>query len=272
MRLTLALSPFWNTQSTFWASSATKDTSSLGYTYPDFNGLNTGDPNAVQTAIANRVNQLYGSSVFGLQSAFVAPTLASGTPAVKPAPATVVKPAPAPVVKPASAPEVKPTPTPAPAVKPTPAPAPAHVAAPAAAHAPAPAHVAAPAQQIPVAVPVSGSHSKPLYDWTCRIEFKKHELSASFSVLIFLGGVPEEPQQWRRSPNYVGGHYAFVNSNAEECENCRSQGDVVVEGFVHLNSAIIKKNGPDLSPRVVEHYLKHHLKWRVQKVRCYSMS
>jgi tyrosinase len=236
------LTPFWKTQSTFWESSATRSTSPLGYTYPDFNGLDTNDPSAVQAAIANIVNQLYGSSVFGVQ-AFARPAAGAVSAPKKPA-------APAPAAAPAApaAPPPPPAAVPAPAV-PHAAPA-QHVLAPPSAYAP---------PQVPIPAP------KPLYDWTCRVHFKKYELGASCAVLIFLGDVPEEPSKWRTCPNYVGAHYGFVNSKAEKCDNCRSQADLVVEGFVHLDSAIISKHGPDLSPEHVKPYLKHHLKWRVQK-------
>jgi tyrosinase len=193
--------------------------------------LNTGDPRAVQTAIANRVNQLYGSSVFGLQ--------AFALPASAPAGAAGTTTAQKPVVRAAPAPAQ-------------------HVLA-ALPTASQPAAV----PHVPISIP-----SHPLYDWTCRIEFKKYEIGSSCSVLIFLGDVPNDPSQWRRSPNYVGAHYAFVNGNAGDCENCRSQGDIAIEGFVHLNHAIIVRAGPDLKPGVVEPYLKQHLKWRVQKVWC----
>lgn len=182
--------------------------------------MNLGDPQAVQTAIADRVNQLYGSSIFSA-AAFAAPAsavAAESFTAEKAAPAAQQVLAAVQTVSTESAP------------------------------------------QVPVEV------DSPLYDWTCRIECKKHELSNSFAVLIFLGDVPDDSSEWRRSPSYVGAHYAFVNSNSEECENCRSQGDVVIEGFVHLNSAIIAKSGPDLKPETVEPYLRQNLKWRVQKV------
>jgi len=218
----LALTPFWNSQSTFWASSATRDTSPLGYTYPDFNDLNLGDAQAVQAAIADRVNQLYGSSIFGA-AAFAAPASAVAVESFA-------------------------------AERATPVPA---------------QQVLATVQTVSTPQVPVGAGSSPLYDWTCRIECKKHELSTSFAVLIFLGDVPDDPSEWRRSPNYVGAHYAFVNSNGEECENCRSQGDLVIEGFVHLDSAILAKSGPDLKPETVEPYLRQNLKWRVQKVFIY---
>ena len=237
----LALTPFWNTQSTFWASSATRDTAPLGYTYPDFNGLDTSDPNALQTAIANLVNQMYGSSVFGFQ-AFARPAAGAASSAKKPAVAPAHAHAPTPVQ---------------PALDPIPQPPQAH------AH--VPALIPAP-PQVPIPAP------KPVYDWTCRIHFKKYELGASCVVLIFLGDVPNNASEWRVSPNYVGAHYGFVNSSPGECDNCRSQADLLVEGFVHLNSALIPKYGSNLSPEVIKPYLKENLKWRVQKVCCRLIS
>jgi tyrosinase len=87
-------------------------------------------------------------------------------------------------------------------------------------------------------------------------------------VLIFLGDVPGDANQWRTSSSYVGGHHAFVNSAANQCGNCRKQADIVVEGFVHLNLAIAKKSGLNsYEPEKVIPYLKENLHWRVQAVR-----
>ena len=105
------------------------------------------------------------------------------------------------------------------------------------------------------------------WDWTARVEFKKHELGGSFSVLIFLGEVPEDPKQWNVSPAYVGGVYAFVNSVTGRCANSGNQADAVQEGFVHLNTGISQHSGlGSLDPDAVEPYLAKALKWRVQKV------
>jgi len=105
-----------------------------------------------------------------------------------------------------------------------------------------------------------------MWEWTARVEFKKYELGTSFSVLIFLGQVPQNPREWRISPNYVGGHHAFVNSAAGSCANCSNQQDLVTEGFVHLNHAIVQHSGlGSLEPNVVEPYLTHNLHWKVQK-------
>ncbi|KAF8981383.1 hypothetical protein BDQ17DRAFT_1438440 [Cyathus striatus] len=72
---TTDLTPFWNAQTTFWASSGLHDTAKLGYTYPDFNGLDMGNTAAVQRAIQLRVNQLYGNIIFNTFAA-LSPTTA----------------------------------------------------------------------------------------------------------------------------------------------------------------------------------------------------
>ena len=54
---------------------------------------------------------------------------------------------------------------------------------------------------------------------------------------------------------------------AQQCANCVSQADIVVEGFVHLNLPIAKLSGlGSLDPDVVEPYLTKELQWRVKKV------
>jgi tyrosinase len=109
-------------------------------------------------------------------------------------------------------------------------------------------------------------------DWSCRIHCKKYELSGSYWVLIFLGEVPEDPSKWRTSPNFVGGHYNFVNSAAGNCANCREQAGLVTEGFVHLNTAIASRSGlSSYDPSVVSPYLKENLHWRVQTVRATTL-
>jgi tyrosinase len=239
----LALTPFWETQSTYWVSSQTTATGNLKYSYPEFNGLDMSNPNAVQAAIGNYINQQYGGGTFSL--------FRSGAPM-------------------------------------------SLFAQPAAggAQAPAQGHSGSPITEAVSAVksaasdvvhqfhsrggnphtaqkPVHGSEGqKVLNDWTVRIHFKKYELGGSFAVLIFLGQVPNDPSQWRTCPTFVGSHHAFVNSAASQCDNCRSQADIVVEGFVHLNSAIAERSGlSSYDPNVVAPYLKENLHWRVQAVR-----
>jgi tyrosinase len=253
---TTALTPFWNTNSTFWASTGTTDTTKLGYSYPEFNGLDMGNPQAVRVAIGNIVNRLYGSSIFGSSAPTSAPT--TSFLAASPAAAAV------PVEKERSAPAQGQAVNPPPAAVPQ-----AQSVLAAGGHGHGSHPTAHPSHAHP-------SHAQPshyvppnqgLWDWTTRIEFKKYELGVSFSVLLFLSAVPEDPNEWQVCENLVGAHYAFVNTAAGECENCRTQGNLVEEGFVHLNQAIAQHSGlGSLEPAVVEPYLTKQLRWKVQKL------
>ncbi|KAN0140456.1 Common central domain of tyrosinase domain containing protein [Lactarius tabidus] len=228
------LTPFWNTQSSYWVSSETTTTKALQYSYPEFNNLPS-DTASIQKAIGLYINQHYGgASVSTLSSAGPAVSFLAQPPAAGGAP---------------------PAPTPA---------APA---------APAPVHASAGGVH-PFASRGGGPHTaathvqgtpQAIQDWTARIHFKKYELRQSFSVLLFLGEVPADASQWRTCPTFVGAHVAFVNSSADQCANCREQADLVAEGFVHLNNAIAKVSGlPSFEPDVVTPYLKENLHWRVQ--------
>jgi len=222
-----------------WASPGTTDTTKLGCSYPEFNGLDLGNPQAVKVAIGNIVNLLYGFSIFG-------------------------------------------------SLAPTSAPAPSFFAArAAAAEVPveteqvAPIHVAA-APHVQSLLAASGhdhgSHpivqpdhyvppNQGLWDWTARVEFRKYELGVSFSVPLFLGQVPEDPEEWLVGPNFVGTHHAFVSTAVGHCANCRNQRTLVEEGYVHLNYAIAQHSGlGSLDPEVIEPYLTEQLQGRVQKV------
>lgn len=177
------LTPFYNSQETFWASAGIADTAKLGYTYPEFNGLDMANPAAVQKAIAAIVVGLYGDAVLGLLPA--------------------------------------------------------------------------------KASTIAGTAAGQLWDWTARVKVKKFEIGTSFSILFFLGSVPENPKEYLVSPNLVGAHHEFVNSSSERCANCKVQEDVVDEGFVHLDGGILDLgNLFTLDPDKVEPYLKKELHWR----------
>ncbi|KAF8500857.1 photo-regulated tyrosinase [Russula emetica] len=234
------LTPFWETQTTYWLSTQATATGNFKYSYPEFNGLDLGNPDAVQAAIGNYINQQYGGGSLSLFQGG-APISLFAQPAAG------------------------------------------------GAQAPATGHSGSPITEAVSAVKSATSdiarqfHSrggnphtaqkpehgkegpKVLNDWTVRIHFKKYELGGSFAVLIFLGQVPDDPSQWRTAPTFVGSHHAFVNSAASQCDNCREQADLVVEGFVHLNSAIAERSGlSSFDPSVVIPYLKANLQWRIQ--------
>ena len=113
----------------------------------------------------------------------------------------------------------------------------------------------------------AGNPSYSTYEWTVRACFKKYELGTSFSVIFFLGAVPEDPDEWQVCDNFVGAVHAFVSSTAVYSANRTQRPDSEMEGFVHLNEGIAKhSNLSSFDPDVVVPYLTHNLHWRVQKV------
>ncbi|KAJ7674241.1 tyrosinase [Mycena rosella] len=243
------LTPFWSSQKTYWESSQVTATSSIGYTYPEFNGLDMNNPTQVRTAIAQKVNQLYSGAA---PKPVPAPRIAAlaSKPAVVPAPA------------PSNPGHAAATPhsnlghvtAPVPHVQANLAVAPAHSN---------PEQTSVP---MPHVQPDQSSHEDSVWEWTARIQVKKYEVGGSFLVELFLGTVPEDPKHWRTSPNFVGAHHVFANSVPDRCANCRTHRANQVEGFVHLNDGIIEHSGlHSLEPDVVEPYLIQNLHWRVQK-------
>jgi tyrosinase len=186
------LTPFWDSQTTYWNSSRITATETLQYSYPEFNNVDLSNRDAVKNAIDIYIKKQYspGGGFFSLLQA----------------PDGGITP---------QAPNV-------------------------------------------------------INDWSTRINVKKYELSGSFTVLIFIGEVPEDPSQWGTSASFVGSHYAFVNGVAAQCDNCRSQADLVVEGYVHLTSTLAGQPGlTSYEPGVVIPYLKDNLNWRIQAVRVF---
>ncbi|KIJ93713.1 hypothetical protein K443DRAFT_111646 [Laccaria amethystina LaAM-08-1] len=206
------LTPFYHTQTAFWASAGVTDTTKLAYRYPEFEGLDTSNPAAVQKAIAAAVNKLYGSAVFGVTAQ---------SPAVQEPVAAAQQP------------------------------------------------IAAAADDNHPAIHHAG-HGYPR-DWTARVEFKKFEIGHSFSILLFLGSVPEKPEEYYTSPHFIGAHHAFVNSSPSHCQNCQNQKELVEEGFVHLSRGILKYGKLEsLDAAVVEPYLTKDLHWRAVKADGYT--
>jgi tyrosinase len=178
------LTPFWKKEATYWTSNGLQNTTPLGYTYPEFNGLEGKTPEAIQTEILKKVDELYGDKVL----------------------------------------------------------------------------IGLPGKPI-------NDHT-PLYDWFAHVEFRKYELGCSFSLLFFLGEVPENPKLWSTSPNFVNSCQVFVNSASGRCANCRNKVELLEEGYVRLNRGIDRKLKQKVfDPAKVEEYLKDNkiLHWRVQK-------
>lgn len=63
------MTPFWNAKTTYWQSSEVTTTAKFGYSYPEFNGLDLGNPEAVRREITKKINQMYGDfSMFSFAS------------------------------------------------------------------------------------------------------------------------------------------------------------------------------------------------------------
>jgi len=104
------------------------------------------------------------------------------------------------------------------------------------------------------------------WNWSVRIRVRKFELGRSFTVLVFLGNVPENPAEWYTCQQMVGRNHVFANSAPGNCENCHRQTNIIHEGFVHLNRGFARL-APQIqlpcAPDVVVPYLKQNLNWRV---------
>jgi len=242
----VALTPFWKANTTFWASKGTTDKVKPGYSYPESNELD-----AAKMAIGYIVNRLYRFSTFGSFVIMSSP--------------------------PASSFSAGPSSTAVPIEKGREAPTQGEAANPSQAAVPHAQSSQVPSGHDHGSRPTvhPNLHVPPnhvLWEWTARIEFNKYELGVSFSVPIFLGTVPEDPEEWLVSPNFVGAHHAYVNSIAVLRANRQNEGNAVEEGFVHLDKAITQHSGlASLEPAVVEPYLTQQLDWRVQKVNSYSI-
>lgn len=99
---------------------------------------------------------------------------------------------------------------------------------------------------------------------------KKYELGGSYSVIIFLGPVPDDPSDWLDSPSYAGTTSIFASPMelVAHCANCVSQIDLVTEGYVHLNHVLVGEDKVDSvdDEATVVRYLKENLHWRIQAV------
>lgn len=196
------MTPFRDTANSWWASANFNgaDTTDLGYSYPDFEGLNRDDPGEAAARISTIVAELY--DIYESRKD-------RGREAAAPSQRNMLH---------RSASE-------------------------------------------------STNSSSNFHEWMARIRVKQFALETSFSLLIFLGEAPEDPADWHTSPRYVGAHHAFVNGASQDCDNCRAQADLVIEGFVNLNDAIATHSGLDtFAPERVKPYLETNLHWYIQKV------
>jgi len=246
---TTNLGPFWKDDNSYWTSDACRDFTVLGYTYPEFVGLDLNNKVAVKQAITAKVNSLYGEAFIRPR-----PRIFSAVPSVLGKQPTGA------AQKPIQA--TNPTPS-APAAHPTAAPA-APAGKPVVNVAATSAKPAAEPHSVPIPPSNPGSQDEHLMvDWRVRILTPKYKLGGSYSVLVFLGGVPEQVSEWRNSEELVGSVEVFANSAAGACENCRNHPDLTYEGVVYLNHVLARSSLQSFEPQVISPYLKDNLHWRV---------
>jgi hypothetical protein len=105
-------------------------------------------------------------------------------------------------------------------------------------------------------------------EWIVNISLDAHALGGSGIIALFLGPseeVPKNPEDWVKSPLYVGSHAVFTTQeeDMEHCENCKDQQNegVKIAGTVHITENLIH-NRVNLTGSEPEKYLKENLRWR----------
>ena len=103
-------------------------------------------------------------------------------------------------------------------------------------------------------------------DWFIRVRVKKFQLGQSFTILFFLGSVPDDVAQWRTSPHLIGSHSEFVNSDPEHCANCKENINIITEGFIDLDDSLERLGHGNDTEEAIEKYIQDEIHWRIQKV------
>jgi len=135
----------------------------------------------------------------------------------------------------------------------------------------------APAAQAPVAArnlpAASAAIANPsanalnnLLDWRVRVLTPKYKLGGPYSILFFLGPVPDQDSQFRNAETLIGSVEVFANNRVDRCANCRGHSELTYEGLVYLNQALARSPIHQYDPREVVPYLKKNLHWRVTQV------
>jgi len=103
-------------------------------------------------------------------------------------------------------------------------------------------------------------------DWFIRVRVKKFQFGQSFTILFFLGAVPEDVAQWRTSPHFIGSHGEFVNSDPEHCANCKENANMITEGFIDLDNSLERLGHGNNTEQEIEKYIQDEIHWRIQKI------
>ncbi|KAI5244883.1 Di-copper centre-containing protein [Aureobasidium subglaciale] len=262
------LTPFFkDTAGTNWTSADVRDTTKLGYTYPE---LQNG---ATAASVRAAINRLYGKNAVAADvsanvnlgnTASSAPAssstrAASSTPAAPSAPAVPSAPA-----KPSS-----PTPPVASSRQNAQRPGLASI------WRSRPVHIWSPwwKRDNMTGEPyynANGTNGTDEYhhEYICNIVSQKFAMNGSYAVYVFLGNVSSNStEELQLSPNLVGTYSVFSNMPSED--NDMANMDLKITGTVPLTTSLLGKYETGelrtMLPADVEPYLRKTLQWRVAK-------
>jgi len=123
------------------------------------------------------------------------------------------------------------------------------------------------------------SHHKtpdfPIHEhrWSVHVSCNKHELFGSYSVVLLLGHVPEDPRKWEVCPSYVGVHSIYTSRpNSDQQFEHQRNNPIIVKGAIPLNHVLVRHPELEsLEPDVVVPYLTKNLHWRIATVKTLSI-
>jgi tyrosinase len=95
--------------------------------------------------------------------------------------------------------------------------------------------------------------------WMLQIISDVNGLAGSYTIFLFLGAVPDDPEEWDASPSLAGQHNAF--SSSEDQEECITQSVVYLDSFLKETH----HNLPDAAS--VSAFVDKELRWRIKTVR-----
>ncbi|EKM78930.1 hypothetical protein AGABI1DRAFT_114468 [Agaricus bisporus var. burnettii JB137-S8] len=101
---------------------------------------------------------------------------------------------------------------------------------------------------------VTHDHNEDLkmFDWTIQASWKKFELDDSFAIIFYFAA---DGSTNVTKENYIGSINIFRGTTPTNCANCRTQDNLVQEGFVHLDR-FIARDLDTFDPQAVHRYLK----------------
>ncbi|KAK3372444.1 hypothetical protein B0H63DRAFT_551021 [Podospora didyma] len=106
-------------------------------------------------------------------------------------------------------------------------------------------------------------------EWITNIRVKKQAMDGPFSIHLFIGTVPDNPEDWILAPSHVGTVGVFAAS--DDGVNYRmSMSQLEVSSTIPLTTSLVKKvmlgELSSLEPRDVEPYLRRNIQKRILSV------